>query len=614
MKMSPKHRSCYFETAEKSMVCSLMSLDERVKNETIVIDDCDDVEIVENLKKGLRIKEIFPCSVSTGCNENRKKYQPEHLLQCLLVKILKEFKNPNIHIENICSMLSKRYKFFYNIPPYDLVRMIKDTIKNKKFLKKFKIVLSEKNHCVLLPSEDEVISLDSEDEEDLGREIKMEYEATLSKDLVNYDVDTIIPEDYMILSKDHMNHDPDIEENASIIPEDDVMVPENEVAIIPEDYVKLNKDHMNHDPDIGENASIIPEDDVMVLENELVIDENISEEEHIEEEDLPLVIDESPTEDSSVDVVDSQHLSVVINLAVQKVVTQVIEENPHEIQQSCIPIDTEEILPIAIYKKGSKDTSLNKITENQELRKSLITIDNNKILQRITNKSSFYSSFPSKTNEEVSKIPVPRIGIHGVLSTLKELQLTTFSITDIVKYLDSQYEIGEKQSMYHKIYLTLKLNKDKYFERVDRTFWKLTISLNDILPRKASNSKKSKKGDNNLRKTQNQVLTTNKVVSKKSRNLEVMSDSHLNIYAQHQIIDGKQPLPKIGVSVILKSIHELQLSSFTINDIIQHFESNYEVNSKVKIYSKIYGTLMLHRGRYFKETVDRKWELIKPEI
>lgn len=176
--------TCFFETENKSVIYCLMNPEHlRPQSEVISIEDSDDVSIIENRKGLLKMKDIFPCAVSTGCNKSPNVGEPEHMLRCLIVKILKEFRTPNIHIEQLCTILSKRYKYFYNMPPYTLVRRIKDAINNSEdFLKIYKIVLNEKEHCVLLPDKDEVILLDSEDEDDVKREIKLEYDAMVKKE------------------------------------------------------------------------------------------------------------------------------------------------------------------------------------------------------------------------------------------------------------------------------------------------------------------------------------------------------------------------------------------------------------------------------------------------
>lgn len=177
--------TCSFETANKSVIYCLMNPENlRPESEVITIEDEDDVTIIENRKGLLKMKELFPCAVSTGCRKSPNAGEPEHILRCLIVKILKEFKTPNIYIEQLCTILSKRYKYYYSIPPYTLVRMIKDAInKTEDFLKTYKIMLNEKQHCILLPNEDEVIDLDSEDEDDVNREIKLEYEAKVKKEV-----------------------------------------------------------------------------------------------------------------------------------------------------------------------------------------------------------------------------------------------------------------------------------------------------------------------------------------------------------------------------------------------------------------------------------------------
>lgn len=122
---------------------------------------------------GVKIKvETFPCD-TTGCNikEQREDLEPEHTLQCLLVRALQESENTNTHIEQICTILSKRYKYFYNIPPYILVGMIKDLIETEPMVKGLTIILNEDDHCVLLSCDAEASSL-----EYVKQEIKLEHD------------------------------------------------------------------------------------------------------------------------------------------------------------------------------------------------------------------------------------------------------------------------------------------------------------------------------------------------------------------------------------------------------------------------------------------------------
>ncbi|KAL5293058.1 hypothetical protein ACFFRR_011683 [Megaselia abdita] len=157
------------------------------------------------------VEDVFPCGVSTGCNKSRTENEPEHLLQCLLVKILKEFKKPNVHIEQLCSILSKRYKMFNNIPIQTFICRIKDAINKKSSVKEYKIVLSDEDHCILLPSEKEVISLDSEDEEEVRQELKREYDAMIGREG---------PGKIRVLSVKSINEDLFFKNDDMIVPEE----------------------------------------------------------------------------------------------------------------------------------------------------------------------------------------------------------------------------------------------------------------------------------------------------------------------------------------------------------------------------------------------------------
>lgn len=139
------------------------------QTDVILIDSCDDESEVEEIEDCSSTKTMFPC----GCNTKkaREEGEPEHTLQCLLVKILRDSTStPNIHIEQICAILSKRYKYFYDIPPYILVRMIRELIETEPFVHGGStIILKEDDHCALL-------SIDSEFQEENGANHGIELE------------------------------------------------------------------------------------------------------------------------------------------------------------------------------------------------------------------------------------------------------------------------------------------------------------------------------------------------------------------------------------------------------------------------------------------------------
>lgn len=165
--------SCVFETTNKCKIRCLMSPKEP---EIITIDDSEDEEKPEDNQCSVKIKEAFPCANSSGCNINRKGDEPEHLLRCLLVKLLTEIDTPSIHIESICTALSKRYEYFFTTPIYRLVQGIKDLIQIGDFPNNIRIVLDEKGYCFLLRTEWNVVDLDTEDEEmeDIREKLKIE--------------------------------------------------------------------------------------------------------------------------------------------------------------------------------------------------------------------------------------------------------------------------------------------------------------------------------------------------------------------------------------------------------------------------------------------------------
>ncbi|KAL5287893.1 hypothetical protein ACFFRR_008626 [Megaselia abdita] len=143
--------SYYFETSDNTIVHCLMNSydhEENDNNEVVILEDNAE----------------FPCGISTGCNNQRQHNEPEHILNCIIVKILKEHEESTIHIQQLCSILSKNYTYFENIPRLKLILIIKGSIKTEDFIKHYKIYLKEHNYCSL-QNNDEVIVLDSEDEE-----------------------------------------------------------------------------------------------------------------------------------------------------------------------------------------------------------------------------------------------------------------------------------------------------------------------------------------------------------------------------------------------------------------------------------------------------------------
>lgn len=147
---------CLSEAADKPKLRCLMNPKQGTKptiEECIIIEDSEDELEVENAKCPLKIKEVFPCGLSAGCNENRTNDEPEHLLRCLIVKILKESDTHSVHIETICVSLSELYKYFSQIPIYKLVQQVRKIISDGGFPNQTRIILEENQQCVLLQSE-----------------------------------------------------------------------------------------------------------------------------------------------------------------------------------------------------------------------------------------------------------------------------------------------------------------------------------------------------------------------------------------------------------------------------------------------------------------------------
>lgn len=144
-------------------------------------DDVDDVEMMEDRKYQV----AFPCALSTGCNSSKSKEdgEPDHMLQCLLVKICTEFKSPTIKIGQLCTILSNRFKYFDKIPFYELVRKIKDMIAAEPCFKKYKMVLKGRRlRC-------------SDVEQDIKPHIKSEYKFKIKREVPMKTYEVIILED-----------------------------------------------------------------------------------------------------------------------------------------------------------------------------------------------------------------------------------------------------------------------------------------------------------------------------------------------------------------------------------------------------------------------------------
>lgn len=119
----------------------------------------------------------FPCSIKSGCNKQpQDEREPRHTLLCLLVKILQESSTPSLLIEKIRTVLSESYRYYYNIPPFKLIRMIRQTIGNENNFKSFKIILTDDDHCIWLPGTEDIV-MNPEYGEDV--KTKVNYEADI---------------------------------------------------------------------------------------------------------------------------------------------------------------------------------------------------------------------------------------------------------------------------------------------------------------------------------------------------------------------------------------------------------------------------------------------------
>lgn len=202
-------------------------------SQVLIIGDSDDVEIIDTVRSAPRTKERFPCSTS-GCNskESTDNGQPEHMLLCLIVKILEQFTIPNIHIDQLSKILSKRYSYFSNKP-------IKDLIQNEQSFRDYKIVLNERNRCVLIPNQ-EVVSLDTDDEDN----VDLEVEFISPPEIINLDSDD----------------EEDVKPNIKLELETEVMVPQDE--LIPGGLVSVKHEIKS------ENGVVVKAEKDIVFESE----------------------------------------------------------------------------------------------------------------------------------------------------------------------------------------------------------------------------------------------------------------------------------------------------------------------------------------------------------
>lgn len=508
-----KMQSCYFETTDNSSVCCIMNTKKKnLENEVILIDDSDDVGIAENAK----LKDVFPCTV-TRCNESREHGEPEHALQCLIVKILKENKPP-VHIEKLCTYLSKRYKYYYNIPYYRLVPLIKSSIKTQQSrLKHLKVVLNEKDECVLLPNEDEdeVISLDSEEEEDLD----VGHDAMVNKKSLKIVCVESIAEEV----EAEMTYFDDDEEMSLVVDEETrtEAVEANSQINLDGTSATQNKDGNCIHNSSGYNKKQSQEQDYL-----------------LDIEDAPLVIVESPPQQTllSKDSCDTQHLEMEANVGdLQKRVTRSFHSTP----------------------QGER-----------KLRSSSSSRSGNEQLV-------------------VTKPEVPKIGLPGILNCLRELQLTTFSIHDIMDYYESRFEVTSSKRLYSTIYKSLHYNQEKYFRKTMDEKWVFTSFTSTI------------------------SCASNIIDTSSTSDIDDTSST-----SDEERVPRPQVLTAINLVEILNCIKDLQLlTTFSLQDIIDYFESRFEISfNKGHLCGKIYWNLKQHEGQFFKRTVDGKWFLINPEL
>lgn len=117
----------------------------------------------------LNIEEIFPCAELRGCNiSGEEDDEPEHLLPCILIKFLKDSGKP-IHIKELCSSLSKHYKFFDYIPLFEIIEQVKCIVNTNGFMRNYKMVLISNYLYLLQPDKELIGNLDLKTENEQSK-------------------------------------------------------------------------------------------------------------------------------------------------------------------------------------------------------------------------------------------------------------------------------------------------------------------------------------------------------------------------------------------------------------------------------------------------------------
>ncbi|KAL5292633.1 hypothetical protein ACFFRR_011428 [Megaselia abdita] len=164
-------------------------------------------------------------------------------------------------------------------------------------------------------------------------------------------------------------------------------------------------------------------------------------------------------------------------------------------------------------------------------------------------------------NDELDSLkpPLPKIVLPLILNSIDELQVTTFTIQDLAKYLKTKYKIGTNERVHSKIYKRLQWHREKFFKQISDRKWEV-IKSSDI-PR---------------------------------------IEKDFSYRTVH----------KIGLPRVLKCIEELKLTIFTVGDIVKYLQSNGEVGTYKELHDKVYKTLKKYQERHFRKNESKKWQLI----
>lgn len=264
------------------------------------------------------------------------------------------------------------------------------------------------------------------------------------------------------------------------------------------------------------------------------------------------------------------------------------------------------------------------------------------------------------------KDPVGIVGLPGVLKCLDELNLKSFKIMDIVNYFDSRYKIGSKLKMHNRIAKLIYHNKRNHFERIGRQWRQIKrdsstsdTSLQDnLLPailKCVDESKMTTFGVfdiiENL-KSQFQSWDKYKLYDNISFTLFHNRDTYFKRtsdgnWTRTNLTPPSNSITPVGntnppssslppsqenpvnpsmsiqknlhrLAVILKCLDNLQLNSFTVQDITNYLKSRFRICNELILNRKISITIASNRRKHFKRTADGKWErklvncLVKP--